>query len=212
MATAKAHIASFGETRKRFDQAAARANENPGLREKVAWKSVQDRFKRLQEVHTKRDRWNQRASGVGGEVGEMEEVLSSMRESKEDIKEKRYADRKEATRVEAEKERMGQVLVLKATKQKSPDDGDVVDVRPRPEKETRSESKASVGTDILGYMDKFGKYLHDADIARIELEREKMKMDEERYQSELEARRKDREENSKNNLENMRLLIDAFPK
>lgn len=50
----------------------------------------------------------------------------SMREANDDIDEKKDANRKEATRLETEKERMGEVLVLKSTMRKSTDDADVV--------------------------------------------------------------------------------------
>lgn len=54
VATDKAKISLFGETRKRLGKSAACANENVGLKENVAWNSEQDLLKLLKEVQYNR--------------------------------------------------------------------------------------------------------------------------------------------------------------
>lgn len=50
VAAVKAHIAAFGETRRRFECTISKLNSNPLFASaSVAWKQVQDRYKRLHE-------------------------------------------------------------------------------------------------------------------------------------------------------------------
>ena len=51
----------------------------------VTWKSVSDRYTRLQEQFDQSGNANQRLSDVGGEMGEMEEPLMAMREVGNDL-------------------------------------------------------------------------------------------------------------------------------
>jgi len=81
VAAAKAHIAGHGEKGKRFQVAADKANGNPNLRDKVPWKSVQDRYKQIDDLYSKADERKQKASGFGGALDEMEEILSITREA-----------------------------------------------------------------------------------------------------------------------------------
>jgi len=63
-----------------------------------------------------------------------------------------------------------------------------------------------------GDMARFGKYLYDADIARIELEREKLKLERDRLAAEREERKLERENSAKLELEKMKLMISALKK
>ena len=82
---ANAHDAALGENGKRYGEAAGNFNANISVVQTVTWKSVRDCYKRLQEHFDKSDNANQRLSGVGGEIGEMEELLMSMREARDDL-------------------------------------------------------------------------------------------------------------------------------
>ena len=62
--------------------------------DKVAWKTVQDRYKRHQEWFVKEDNINVKLSGVGsGELGEMNELLSRIREARDELLKIKEADR-----------------------------------------------------------------------------------------------------------------------
>lgn len=49
VADADAHIAAFGETRKRFEAASNHLSDNPLFTSKITWKQVQDTYKQLQD-------------------------------------------------------------------------------------------------------------------------------------------------------------------
>ena len=69
VAAASAHYAAFGETRAKFEQGAAKVNEKETVKEKVTWKSVPDRYKRIQEKFDKRDICERRMSGIVARSG-----------------------------------------------------------------------------------------------------------------------------------------------
>jgi len=206
VAAARAHVAGFGEKRARFTIAAGKCNENPNLREKVSWKSVQDRYKRLESTYSKADNWRKKATGLGGESSEIEELLSIMREAKNDFLGKKIEEKAAKAAVDAEKEQAGLDLVAVATKRKHKDDGTDSLESASPKKMRTASSKPD------GELASFGKYLHDADLARIELEREKLNLERERLANEREDRKQEREMNAKHELEKMKILVSALTK
>lgn len=87
VAAVRAHLAEYGETKKRFATVAERVGENAHFRgmESIGWKTAQDRYKRLQDQYDKSDSENQRLSGVGGgEMGELADLLMTLREARDD--------------------------------------------------------------------------------------------------------------------------------
>lgn len=217
VAAARAHIAGFGETRRKFENVAANVNENPSMNQKVTWKSVQDRYKRLQADFDKSDKRNQMMSGVGGEVGELEELLMEMREARDDMDSKKGADRAAQKAADEEKERVGQELVAASLKRKQADVEEIEvstdDETPRKKRTSRRTVENAAEKDL----GKFGKVLHDADLARISFEREKLDFERERFKVECEQRdldraerQKERETHQKLELEKFKLMMDAF--
>ena len=85
VAAAKAHIAPLGRTRERFEIAESKANASSKLATEVTWKAIQDRYKRLQSRFDRNERVEAAMTGVGGEYGEMEELLNTMREARQDL-------------------------------------------------------------------------------------------------------------------------------
>lgn len=63
--------------------------------EKVTWKSVQDRYQRLYNMVCKCDQRNQRLSGVSGEIGKLDELLSTRKEARDNVE--KMKDDKRAT-------------------------------------------------------------------------------------------------------------------
>ena len=55
------------------------------MKEKGTCKSVRDHYGRIQEKFDKRDNCERRMSGIGGEVGETDELLMEMRQARDDI-------------------------------------------------------------------------------------------------------------------------------
>jgi len=84
----------YGFVRQKFEKVAQRCNDNPSMPEKVNWKGVQDRYKRLQEWFDKDTSINAKLSGVGGgDLGELNELLSQMREAREDMVKQKEAEK-----------------------------------------------------------------------------------------------------------------------
>ena len=94
VAAVKAHIALNGAKMERFNKIAARLSSNKNfcatMKEQgkfklddISGKKVRDRYERLQKDFDENDSKESRMSGVGGEVGLVEELLSKMREDRE---------------------------------------------------------------------------------------------------------------------------------
>lgn len=65
--------------------ASKNANNNEGLTAKTTIKSIQDRYKKLQDTFDRRDGKDRVMSGAGGEITEVDEVLGAIAEAKEGI-------------------------------------------------------------------------------------------------------------------------------
>jgi len=115
VAACKAHIAPTGETRELFELTACKANATKKLSSSVTRKCLQDRFKRLQGRFDKDNLAQRRMSVIGGEVTEIEELLSLMREDRNGIAAKRNAKREKKELRGKEKERLGAVIRAQAT-------------------------------------------------------------------------------------------------
>lgn len=66
VAASQAHIAPNGATKERFETAAQKANATRRLTCPVTWKSVQDRYKRIQTRFDDREKIEGLMNGVGG--------------------------------------------------------------------------------------------------------------------------------------------------
>lgn len=111
---ARANVTPQGETRERFEVVASKANACRKLSFAVTKKSVQDRYKRLQARANEANKRDVLMSGIGGKVGEAVELLSAMREARNDIIKTREEKRRVAIECEAEKERLGKIFRVRA--------------------------------------------------------------------------------------------------
>lgn len=78
VAAANANLAAFGESRQRFAKAAEKMNANAKVQQKVTCNIVRNRYKRMQEQFDREDSFHQRLSGVGAEIGGLDELLLGM--------------------------------------------------------------------------------------------------------------------------------------
>lgn len=76
------------------------------MRQKFTWKSVQNHYKRLLADFDKSDKRNQLMRSVGGEVGELLELLMCIREALDDLEAKHGASRADQREADEEKEHM----------------------------------------------------------------------------------------------------------
>lgn len=86
----------YRKTKKKFECAAAMANQNETFKgHPIAWKAMQNSHKRLQEQNGEQEDLNWRLSGVGGgEMGKVPYLMMRVREAKDD-----YDSQKSALRI-----------------------------------------------------------------------------------------------------------------
>lgn len=231
VAASKGHIAAFGSTRKRFAAAAQAVNDNTAMRTSVTWKSVQDRYKRLQEVFDREDNANKVLSGVsGGAMGELDELLMGMREARDDLDAHKKAEHMERRAMDEAKERAGLALVDAATTRRSEEDDEVAEVvdGTSASGSGRKKRRINLGFGDTGDIDQFGLHLKEADMERVALERERLCFEKDRYETERQERkeerverraeraeerterREDRDAGAKQDLEKFKLMMQAF--
>lgn len=224
VAALRAHVAGYGNVKQSFESVAQRVNQNPHMMQKVNWKAVQDRYKRLQEDFDADDRRNSSLSGIaGGEMGELYQALSQMREERDTFLTEKKADKNEKTKREEEKEIMGRRVVEMALCRKSKRSisgdesessssggssggGNVGGNSARKRRKTRQTGIA----DVSGELEMFGAQLKEADLARIQLEVDQLSFQKEKYAKELEEREKEREERRKEREDGQKLELEKF--
>ncbi len=148
-------------------------------------------------------------SGIGGESGELLELLSTMKEERDDSKRVRVASAAAVRERDALKEELGAVLVASASRRKLP-----AESGERRSSTARKTQKATVGDDKFSA---FASSLAESDRARMELDRERLQFERERFESDLAEREKERElrreetrEAQKADLEKFRLMLEIF--
>ena len=222
---AKAHISPNGKTKERFEIVAVKATQTQKLSFELTWKSAQDRYKRLQARFDTQDRTEELMSGVGGEQGEMEELLSEMRYARQDLLSRKEERRTAALEREAEKERLGAAIRQHANKRifSSSEETLEEDSKPALSSSSRKIPRSKkpriemdpFKDDILI----FTEVLEKGDKAQTEMKNERFMLEKRRLEFEIEERAKDREEcrrerneDRKLELEKHRLLLQAFVK
>ena len=217
VAATSAHLAAFGETRGIFQEAAGKVNANATMHEKVSWKSVCDRYKRIQDQFDRRGSCERRMSGMRGAVGELNELWMHMRQAWDDVLATKAAEKTAQRERDEEKDRIGKALVASATKRKQTDSGSTTEGEdgPTPKKAKSKSARATPSMDMAA----FSLNLRDADLARIDLERERLNFERERSEAdraererEREERREEREKMQELELAKYKLLIEALNK
>lgn len=107
-------MALKGATQEHFEVGSAKCNQTKEIAITVSWKSIQDRYKRLQTYCDKGDRIERVMSGVCGEVGETEELLSEIQNDRDDLLQKKDSETCAAKIRDEEKEEVGIGLVKMA--------------------------------------------------------------------------------------------------
>ena len=108
---ANAHVAAFGESGMRYEEAASHFNANPSVSQSFTWKTVRNCYKRRQAQFYKTDNASQRLSSVGGEIEAMEELLMAMRQARDFPTVTNTAKKNARQETDRKKEMIGQALV-----------------------------------------------------------------------------------------------------
>jgi hypothetical protein len=219
VSASKAHIASFGTKRELFAVAAERANANPAMKTSVSSKSIQDRYVKLQTLFDRGDAAQRKMSGVGGEVGELEELLGEMQEARDDLETQQVAQRTAAREREEAKERIGKELVVRALRRDFRNDeevssgSDFEEKQPRKKKSKRNTTDNNITDDMKG----FGECLREADLARVAVERERLELDVKRLaqekidrEEERKIRREELAAHQEQEMEKFKLMMEIF--
>ena len=180
VAASSAHLAAFGETRATFGQAAAKVNENEAMKEKVTWKSVRDRYKKIQEKFDKRDNCERRISGSGGEVGEMDELLMEMKQARDDILAQKACEKTAQRERDDEKDQIGRELLASGSKHKEEESRSASDDEKMRSARKKVKTKGLRVDSSMDMAAAFSLNLRDADLARVELDRERLQFERER--------------------------------
>ena len=196
VAATKAHIAPYGRTLELFQTAAKKVNGNAKFTVEATAKGIFDRYTRLQKDFDKSERKTCLLSGVGGEIGEAEELLAMMKEARDDAALQARME-KEALRAQEEaKIRKGEELVMLATERVPRRDDAVVEIGEgdddaRPKKKRRDNVR--LGADLFtGEVDRFADSIRESDDARIALDRERLLFEQKRFEREMQEREKER--------------------
>eukprot|EP00171_Calliarthron_tuberculosum_P001767 IDg1767t1 len=211
VAAAKAHVAPNGQTKERFHVAAHKANCSKKISCAVTWKSIQDRYKRLQSRFDASERVESAMSGVGGEVGEMEELLSMMRDARRDVADERSAARQKSKEQEAEKERLGAAVRQLATSRSSTSK-ESKDESPLPNRRAGAKRlhKEAFPLSFADDIKLFSDAIKEGDKARHELEKQRLELDRIRFDQECAEREKEREERRAERAEASRIDMEKF--
>jgi hypothetical protein len=125
-------------------------------------------------------------SGVGGEMGELEELLGEMQEARDDLETQQVAQRTPAREMEEYKERIGKELVVRALRRDFRNDkevssgSDFEEKQPRKKKSKRNTTENNMTDDMRG----FDECLREADLAKVAVEREMLELDAKRLAQE----------------------------
>ena len=212
VAACKAHSASNGKKGELFAKAAACANQNPGLKQKVTQKSIQDRYVRLQKDFDEGDKKESAMSGIGGEVGEMVELLSEMRQAREDKEAVKCQEKAETTALEAKKEEIGAMLVNKSLHRRAPgpSSGSISEAGTQNKVGKGNGKRKRESFDVGGLMMSFSEAIKESELLRSDVENRKLELKEKRLRIETEERGKDREERKAEREAQTQLDLDKF--
>lgn len=224
-----AHTAPHGCKAEYFERAANSLNGNRDFSVHVDGKSVRDRYERMQKLYNQKDRKDALLSGVGGEVTEADELLSVMREAREEHALQRNKRAAEVKEREDRKLAAGAAVVAKATRvEVIESDGESVTTSDRVstgsggvvQKRKRRRS-GSYAAQMDSEMDRFTSVLKEGDTAqrrlderRLSLEERRLSFDTDKDAADREDRRRERDEERKERREEResrdRLELEKF--
>lgn len=159
--------------RERIEVVASKANACQKTSFAVTYISAQDLCRRLQARADDADKREMLMSGIGGEVGKAKELLSAMREARDDIVQTREEKRRFMSERKARKERFGAIVCDRTMKRQhrftNSNSGQEEDSPwPRERAPRRNRVTYDNGFSIIAAM------LREGDEARTKLEREKL--------------------------------------
>ena len=168
-----------------------------------------------------------RLSGVGGAIGELDELLGMIGKARNDMEKEKKAVAAAQEEREASKVRIGKTLVARSLTRKSSDseedtEGDDQDTNgdgegPGNARKKRRTSVVRAGGAFEAELERFGVALRDADMARLAIDKERLVVERERVEKERQDRKKERDLRREERiaqqqleLEKFKMMMDAF--
>lgn len=111
VSASKAHIAPYAEIGDRFNTPSDKSNDNPQMSKKLTAKSLQDRYKKLQDQFHVYDTKHRVIGGVGGDIDELDELLGGIAEAGKDTEDTKCAEKAAKRPSEDERVRIGKALI-----------------------------------------------------------------------------------------------------
>lgn len=204
---ADAHVAPHGTKQERFKGVADALEANVDFKVKIDAKSARDRYERLQKTFDQDDRRNAMMSGVGGEMTETQEMLSKMKEAREEVVMQRNLAQNEMRKRDERKIAAGKRLVSNSTvpstdvisNDGSESEAIESEVTPRAKRAKRishrhqASSSSDMGTDL----DRFSQLIRQTDSEQVSVEKERLIFEKEKHTDEMNIRRGEREDRQK---------------
>ena len=196
-------------------------------------KKVRDRYERLQKDFDENHSKESRMSGVGGEVGLVEELLSKMREDREGERQRLCEKKERIKERDNRKRKAGKYLIAHAKNFNGVDgedvgsDGESDHIEEEYRRTQKKRRNVSHEQNVDGEIDRLSASLNKMDEKRIAVENNRLRMDEKRMEmekierekdgqlrrdemeNERTIRREERESNSKLELENFSMMLQA---
>lgn len=204
-----------------METAAKKANPTKRMSSPVTRKSIQDRYKRIQGRFDEQEKVDRPMSGVGGELGEIEDLFGSMKEALQDLLKPNSATRKAAQQCEAEKKHIEEMVRSKARSRiKShthsdldiaSTDGEAPEVTSAPIRWKHKRMQVEAFQNPLAYdIASFTAAFKHSDDPGLALEEHRFQMELEERRMEREERRIEREQSNKPALEKFKIMMEAF--
>eukprot|EP00171_Calliarthron_tuberculosum_P017794 IDg17794t1 len=135
--------------------------------DKANTKASADRFKTLLDDFARRDAKDRNLSGVSGEIGELDDLLSDMIEARKDCDAKKDGDAKERAEEEEKKIAAGSAMVLNAPRGK--------DCKKKESLDEETPAK-KMCVEVGDGMAEIGLALRELEASLLELERERLRL------------------------------------
>ena len=202
VAAVKAHVACRGEVRTRFETAAECANKSEILTAPVTWKGLQDRYLKVQALFDKRDVSMRVKSGVEEDMTEMDELLSAMKEERDDNTRAKEELKLTARNKKEKEDELGALVRERAMRRRAGADDDSSDEKtgeeeddnPAPRKIGRRVTRGDARDARVSAATAIAKSLRDGDLARLKYEEERLAFEREKLRLQLEERKEERED------------------
>lgn len=166
----------------------------------VDGKSVQDRYERMQKAFDDGDKRDEKLSGVGGGLTEAEELLSMMREARDNALLERARGKKDKKSREMKKLAAGQRVVgsvmklLSAAIVVGEDEGENSKVESKGGGKRKKCRVINHAQRFEEEMKRFGPVLKECDEGLLEFERQKVELEKKRFDMESKERAEDQKE------------------